>query len=184
MRSGSSWDPLFEQWEEGYRHLKTFVEEHGHCRVPIGHKSSDGYRLGQWVCVQRQRRNEMSAERKARLDALGFVWDPLFEQWEEGYRHLKAFVEEHGHCRVPIGHKSSDGYRLGRWVGVQRQRRNEMSAERKTQLDALGFVWNPLFEQWEAGYQHLKTFAEEHGHCRVPIDHKSSDGYRLGQWVE
>jgi hypothetical protein len=32
------------------------------------------YRLGKWVSTQRKNRNEMSAERKARLNKLGFVW--------------------------------------------------------------------------------------------------------------
>ena len=81
-------------------------------------------------------------ERKARLDALGFVWDVLADQWEEGFQHLAAFVREHGHCRVLATHVTADGYPLGQWVKVQRRRKDRMSAERKTRLDALGFVWD------------------------------------------
>jgi hypothetical protein len=159
------------------------VLEHGNCRVPIGHESPDGYRLGEWVNNARVNRGKISAERKVRLDELGFIWDPHFELWEEGYRRLKTFAEVHGHCRVPLGHKSSNGYRLGQWVASQRQKQNEMSTERKARLDALGFSWDPLFEQWEEGYRHLKAFVEEHGHCQVSHSYKSSDGYRLGHWV-
>jgi Helicase associated domain len=179
---GFVWDPRFEQWKEGYQNLKDFVKQNGHCQVPHGYKSADGFRLGRWVIKTRTKRNEMSAERKARLDALGFVWDPLSESWEESYLHLKNFMEEHGHCQVLRGHKTPDGYPLGDWVNNTRAKRDEMSPERKARLDALGFIWDPYFEQWEKGYQHLKTFVDEHGHCRVPQNHKSSDGYRLGQW--
>ena len=38
----------------------------------------------------------MSPERKARLNALGFVWDALGNKWEEGYQHLQAYVSEFG----------------------------------------------------------------------------------------
>ena len=83
----------------------------------------------------------MSAERKARLDGLGFVWDVLADQWEEGFQHLKAYVTEHGHCRVSFKHICADGHRLGQWVQVQRRRVDTMPAEQKARLDALGFVW-------------------------------------------
>ena len=63
--------------------------------------TADGYRLGSWVNTQRIQEDHMSPERKARLDALGFVWDAHGAKWEEGYQHLKAYVSEHGHCRVP-----------------------------------------------------------------------------------
>jgi hypothetical protein len=180
---GFIWDPFFDQWEEGYLHLKSFVEEHGNCRVPSGYKCTDGFRLRVWVDIRRAHRDEMSRERKARLDALGFVWDVKSEMWEEGYLHLKSFVEEHGNCRVPVGCKCTDGYRLGHWVNNARARRNAMAVERIARLDALGFIWDPLVEQWDEGYRHLKAFVEEKSHCQVAQLYKSADGYRLGVWV-
>jgi hypothetical protein len=56
--------------------MEAYVKEHEHCRVLATHITADGYRLGQWVKVQRRRRknNKMPAEQKDRLDALGFVW--------------------------------------------------------------------------------------------------------------
>ena len=68
----------------------------------------------------------MPLEQKDRLDELGFVWDVLSEQWEEGFQHLQAYVNEHGHCRVLATHICADGYRLGQWVKVQRRRQDKM----------------------------------------------------------
>jgi hypothetical protein len=47
-----------------------------------------------WVDNQRQSRDELSAERKGRLDTLGFDWDPLTTLWDEGFECLQSFVEE------------------------------------------------------------------------------------------
>jgi Helicase associated domain len=87
-------------------------------------------------------KESLPVERKARLDALGLVWDPYVAQWEEGFGHLQAFVAEYGHCRVPRKHVTADGYRLGGWVGVQRREQDSMTAQRKARLDALGFEWD------------------------------------------
>ena len=67
----------------------------------------------------------MPAERRQRLDAIGFVWDPLERRWEEGFAALSTFKAREGHCHVPSNHVEGT-FRLGQWVGVQRtkQRHN------------------------------------------------------------
>jgi hypothetical protein len=72
---GFIWDGT--PWEQGFEHLQAFVKEHKHCRVPTEYKSPDGYKLGQWVSNKRLSQDKLSHERKARLDALGFDWDPI-----------------------------------------------------------------------------------------------------------
>ena len=66
-------DALAAQWEEGVRFLELFRQREGHCRVPQKHREQ-GYRLGTWVHNQRVDKETMLPERRARLDALGFVW--------------------------------------------------------------------------------------------------------------
>jgi hypothetical protein len=63
-------------WDEMYGRLIVYQRANGHCRVPKVYKTEDGNRLGQWVGYQRTRRDEMDPERRRRLDALGFDWDP------------------------------------------------------------------------------------------------------------
>ncbi len=60
-----------------------------------------GYRLGSWVTNQRTVQDTMSPERRQRLDALGFVWDMLTVQWEEGFRCLERYCKENGDALVP-----------------------------------------------------------------------------------
>jgi hypothetical protein len=70
------WNPFETDWIEGFHHLTKYKEREGHCLVPDGHKE-DGYPLGGWVRKQRlnRKRKKMSAERRDRLEQLGFVWE-------------------------------------------------------------------------------------------------------------
>ena len=137
---GFVWDPWAEAWEEGFSKLLQFKESEGHCLVPATHKLG-GFRLGQWVMHQRIAKDSISTERKQRLDALSFIWDPLTEQWEEGFSKLLQFKETEGHCRVPHGYKL-EGFKLGIWVSNQRANKDKLSPERKQRLADIGFIWD------------------------------------------
>ena len=181
---GFVWGPHTQQWEEGFAALARFKEREGHCLVKINHKE-DGYdgNLGGWVNNQRTRRAGLSPERIERLDAIGFVWDPITQQWEEDFAALARFKEREGHCSVKRGHKE-DGYKLDSWVKFQRGNKESLTNERRQRLDEIGFVWEPHTQQWEEGFAALARFKEREGHCLVRRGHKE-DGYdgNLGLWV-
>jgi superfamily II DNA or RNA helicase len=180
---GFVWDPYDEAWERGYQHLKTYAEENGHALVPNGYVCEDGHNLGVWVSQNRSRKNKLTADRKHRLDDLGFDWDPFANAWEVGFLKLEEFLTLNGHCRVPKGYKCNDGYLLFSWVRRQRNWRNKMTPQRKSRLDALGFVWEALPDRWDVGLKKLSEFVRENGHCRVDPEFKCPDGFRLGGWV-
>jgi hypothetical protein len=152
------------RWEEGFSRLKHFSEREGHCRVPRSHKTEEGYRLGQWVNVQRTNKKGLDPSRLQRLEALsGWDWDPYLSRWEEGFSRLKHFSEREGHCRVPQSYKTEEGYRLGQWVSVQRRTNNKgLDPGRRQRLAALsGWDWDPNLSRWVAmggGILQTKTF--------------------------
>ena len=129
-----------ERWERGFVALSRFCEREGHC-CPSRDHIEDNFNLGQWVAVQRYRKDRLPVERKRRLDAMGFVWDWINYRWQQGFKALLKFERREGHCRVPIFHSEGD-YRLGWWVSSQRRHRDEMSAERQARLNEIGFVWH------------------------------------------
>jgi hypothetical protein len=116
------------------------------------------------------------------LDELGFVWDILEADWEEGFNYLKAYKESANHCDVPKDYKQN-GFPLGLWVSEQRVNKDRMSSERRRRLDEIGFVWDAREAAWENGLNHLKIYRDREGHCRVPKTHKEQNGFELGSWV-
>jgi hypothetical protein len=107
----------------------------------------NGFRLGQWVGVQRTtyKTGQLSADRVARLEEVpGWSWNPHRDSWAEGFGYLCRFVQREGHSRVPQT-QVEDAYRLGQWVGVQRTtyKTGQLAADRVARLEALpDWRWN------------------------------------------
>lgn len=185
-------------WRNGYEHLLEFYKENHHTRVPRNYRCKDGYNLGTWVSYQRQirrkgweRKTELTGEQVEMLDKLGFLWDGrgVWQQnWNNGYRHLQAYVKAKGNARVPRNYTCEDGYNLGTWLCTQRQRMTSdkyqpLTEAQEKKLNKLGIYPGRVNDhKWDAGYEHLKTYAEENGHVRVPRLYVCTDGFALGNW--
>ena len=97
-------------WEFWFGLLEQFKDIEGHCKVNQDFEL-DGYKLRQWVNIQRSNKDNISTERKRRLDDLGFVWNIRVEAWEEGFSKFLQFKEAEGHCKVATVLKLM-GYKL------------------------------------------------------------------------
>jgi hypothetical protein len=134
-------------WDEGYAHLQRFAERERHASVPKSHEE-DGYQLGQWVQTQRtaHRRNQLPAERSARLEELpGWTWNTKDAAWEQAFLLLDRFAARKGNTRVPKSYIDEDGFGLGLWVRNQRAvgRAGALSEDRVARLEALpGWTWS------------------------------------------
>jgi len=180
---GFVWDPMTEQWEQGFRELAAYKEEFGHCFVVFKHVTASGHKLGNWVSSQRSNHDQLPPECIERLDALGFVWDAITELWEQGFGELVAYKKEFGDCLVVARHVTASGHKLGNWVSNQRAWKDTLTPDRIERLDALGFVWDAITEKWEQGFQELVTYREKFGHCLVIRSHTTASGFKLAVWV-
>jgi superfamily II DNA or RNA helicase len=174
---GFVWSVPNPEWEENYVKLVAFHEVNGHCRVPQRYKE-DPY-LGSWVNLQRHKQNKLSVDRKIMLDCLSFDWNVLDTNWEGNFAKLVAFHEVNGHCRVPQRYKEDST--LSTWVSTQRKTRADLSDDRKSRLDSLGFIWNMFDLAWDKNYAKLEAYHAANGHCRVKITQEDDPGFAL--WV-
>ena len=107
--------------------------------------------------------------------------EKLGVSWDFKYGELVAYKEEYGDCNVPRGYSYNP--QLGAWVDRQRYlyRKNKLGNSKIERLEIIGFVWEPYEVQWEAKYQELLNYKEEHGDCNVPW--KYLENPELGYWV-
>ena len=149
--------------------------------------TKDGFKLGSWVSSRRRgyKNGQLTPDRIDALNALGFIWDPFEDDYQRGLGYLKAYKAEHGDCRVPLRFTTKDGFKLGKWVS---RRRNDYKIHRLTldrieALNALGFIWDQLEDDYQKGLGYLKAYKTEHGDCRVPQRFRTKGGFQLGTWV-
>ena len=175
-------DRIGVSWDEWFGLLQRFKAREHHCLVPVGHRERT-YKLGKWVHNQRSQRDKIPSERRQRLEALGFDWDPMAAVWEEGFAALKKFHRREHHCRIPTRYIEGT-FRLGEWVSAQRRQRNSISVERRQRLELLDFDWNRSRFRlaWKDGFVALEQFKAREGHCRIPLRHMEGT-FRLGGWV-
>ena len=146
--TGWVWDSNSADWEDGYAHLLRFVQREKHSRVSWDYCDDDGYRLGNWVHIQRQtrKRGELSKSRAQRLEDLpGWVWAAREANWDDGYARLVRFVKREGHARPRALYRDEDGYGVGMWVVAQRQtaKAGKLDPIRAQRLDELpSWTWD------------------------------------------
>jgi hypothetical protein len=177
----------YSYWKENFERLEEFKKKHGHCRVP--QKFADDRKLGTWVTQQRSQKKNISAEKRKLRDGIGFDWAPLDAKWNEMYERLAAYKKEHGVCHVPENVDKT----LRQWICNQRtyQRNGALLPDREAKLNHIEFRWaNEQTDQravqlrhdrWQANYDKLVEFKQEHGHCLVP--HNCKDHSSLGRFV-
>ena len=111
-------------------------QENGHLAGSSNHESSDGYKLGVWVTVQRSKWETLSEDRKQRLRAASRVDARCSRRPVGGGVSIifRSTSTEHGDARVRDDYVADDGYKLGKWVGKQRTKWESLTEDRRQRL--------------------------------------------------
>lgn len=182
---GWVWDANKFKWEQAFLYLSQYVQEHGHTKLPVDY-TIDGIKLDQWVHSQKQKHDQLSDRRRSRLESLaGWSWSKsiLTLQWNKAFSYLEQFTQQQGHSRVPMRYETADDFKLGQWLGSQRKKRVELTAERMAKLESLnGWCWDISESEWENGFFYLAKYAQQESHTLVPPKY-DMEGFNLGDWV-
>ncbi|ETV85662.1 hypothetical protein H257_02275 [Aphanomyces astaci] len=180
---GFVWDAKQHNWTLRVLALKTYKSLYHNLLVPYEFTvpphaatwSRDlwGCKLGVAVTNIRSRAHQLPPDRKAELDALGFVWDSHELTFDIKVLALNTYKQLHGHVHVPFEFKVPDTHpswpptcwklKLGRAVHDLRCRGDHLTPERRDVLDALGFVWDSHELNWDMKLQALATFKQVFG---------------------
>lgn len=184
---GMVWNAIEGEWLRMFSVMKSYLSEHGGLNIPATYVTSQGDNLGSWVVYQRQsyREGSISAEHRDKLEALGFIWSPLDDSWNQMYNAAENYFKEHGDLYVPDNLVDSRGRNLRNWLVLQRQKYKDgkLSAIQIEKLEIIGMAWNIHTAKWNQMYKAAADFYAEHGHLIVPKSHQTSLGDNLGQWI-
>jgi len=173
-------ETLGVSWDERFGRLQAFKAREGHANVPAKYPADPT--LGNWCSMQRVSKNKgaLSADRIAKLEGLGFVWDPQGAAWDEMFGRLQAFKAREGHVDVPQKYPADPT--LGNWCNMQRASKNKgaLSADRIAKLEGVGFEWDPLGAAWDERFGQLQAFKAREGHANVPQKYPADPP--LGKW--
>lgn len=180
-----------ENWEKYYDRMVEHKRECGTLDMSRqgreGDEKDDLDALQEWVQRQHQeyqkiqdrKSSKLTLARVQKLTDLGFVFQQRKQsvKWDERIKQLKRFKQKFGHVRVPKSNPE-----LGVFVNRQRYEYSKLSQgkpssltpARLEDLSEVGFVFvagkTPKQSEkkpWEARYQELLQYKNEHGHCMV-----------------
>lgn len=168
-----SWDPKIQKWNQNYQLLVKYKSEHGDLNIPSEHKE-----LRTWVSnVRRSKKNNVLSEDQIKLlDKVGFAWDQLEQNWQDNYQQLKAFINKGGEET-----ELHENPKLANWASNQRvnKRAGRLKEDQIKLLEEVGFIWDPLEQEWHEKYQKFKIYVAQCGDAKIPFNHPE-----LGSWVD
>jgi superfamily II DNA or RNA helicase len=134
--------------------------------------------LAGWVLTQRRQKIKMSANRKANLDKMLFIWE--VDTWPDKFQHLVQWLLKND-GKYPSKSKDPTEKTLGYWVSDQRKNKESLPPDRKEKLDKMGFVW--MVDTWSDKFQDLVRWLSNNGGKYPSSTSKDFIEKRLGFWV-
>jgi hypothetical protein len=113
-----------KEWRAGLLATKKYYDTNGHLIVPALYVDEDGFRLGQWLIVQRRHYNnhELPPKKIQKLEELGMLWISKLEYyWLQTYEVVKEYYIEHGNLEITYSRKVK-GKHLRKWLENQKEK--------------------------------------------------------------
>ena len=190
---GFRWKSTKEiQWENGYSHAEEYFETFGNLNTPSLYESPDGFKLGNWISVQKQnyRIGRLKKERKEKLDKLGLVFEKP-DSWEVRFSIAEEYFKEHHDLLSMPSNYQKDKICIGQWLSEQRQiyrgnrKGKSLTEEQIKRLESIGMYWDNKEEViWQQQFEDVMEYYETHGDLDIPEDYCSKRGKLLLSWIK
>ncbi len=131
---GMNWEGKHKaSWDKAYFAACRYKREYGNLEIPVAYMTKDGIALGRWI--RRQKSAKLTESRRAKLNALGMVWETP-DPWMEKFQLVKSYYDQYGHTKMPADYVV-EGIWLRRWLSEQTARLNERPTGRGKQVKQL-----------------------------------------------
>ena len=174
-----------ESFNKGLEETLRYKEQHGTANAPLNYETSDGFNLGTWQDIQRNklRKGKLEQDKIKKLEDIGFVWD-LAESFNQGFEETLQYKEQHGTAIAPLIYKSPDGFNLGTWQDRQRNkfRKGKLEQDKIKKLEDIGFVWDIQEGSFNQGFAETLRYKNQHGIANTPARYETPEGFPLGVW--
>ncbi|MER6573298.1 Helicase associated domain protein [Streptomyces sp. NPDC001093] len=166
------WDPRWRrQWHQAAQHTRA----HGPLNAASGFPDT-GINLAEWLYEQCARYADLHPEQQRLMASLGIDTATAqaarpprrsySERFQMGLAHAAAYASQHGQL-ANVGQRTvHDGFPLGNWLALLRNRhhnRPPVPADRVQALNALDPWWNPPWSlYWQRHYYRARDMAAGH----------------------
>ena len=196
---GMVWSLKRNDWYSKYLIAKEYFLEYDHLNVPRGFITSDGFKLGNWVKIQKEayknrfipksswthNLSPLTDEQVKLLEDIGMVWNPREKEWLDAFSCAEGYFKGFGNLDVPSGYIVLNGFYLGSWIVSQRKAYGESLLKdwQVDMLNSIGMMWDKRKDKWMIGFSFAKEYFLEHGNLLPSKDYVTSTGFKLGHWV-
>lgn len=191
-------------WNIGYKHAKDYYNAFNNLLVPIDYVTDDGFRLGQWINIQRRAyhnkgTNKITKEQIKLLEDIKMVWDVNSYKWQFMYELAKNYYNKNVDLIIPNNFKTldgitynKDGYDLYSWIISNREdnKKRKLTKNKIDLLNKIGMNWDLLDDIWLMMFELCKNYYNYYGNFDVPKKFKTVDGikydaegYNLYDWI-
>lgn len=138
---GMIWE-LEDSWNTKFQSAKQYYYENGNLNVPADYVTNDGITLGRWLRTVKNNYTlgVLPEEKKKQFESIGMVWSKNESKWYQGYSYASEYFTKNNNLNIPQDYVTDDGYKLGEWLGSQRQqcRNGKLDVERQERLENIG----------------------------------------------
>lgn len=122
---GISWNVHEQRWMSAYQHAKEYFIEFGNLNVPCSYVCKDGFKLGEWISIQKgiyrgSSKGAKSEDHLRLLNKIGFSLERN-TQLKGPLDELDKYYDTYGNLDIPREYITDSGFKLGRWVRRQKE---------------------------------------------------------------